>query len=361
MADFITTVERVTVGLDVSDKHSQVCVLDSEGDVMEESKIRTTPEGLTNRFKTMSPARVALEVGTHSAWVHRLLEELGHEVIVANARKLRMIFQSDTKNDKADALMLAKLARMDPELLSPIEHRSAQAQQDLAILRARDALVRTRSKLINHVRGAVKSMGGRIGAMSSHTFGNKAEGQLPECLRPALQPVLEAIRKLTEQIRQEDGAAEEAAKLRYPQTQALQQISGVGAVTSLAYVLTLGDASRFQSSRQVGAYLGLRPRQSQSGERDPELRITKAGDGLLRRLLVTSAHYILGPFGPDTDLRRWGLKLASGGKTAKKRAVVAVARKLAVLLHRLWMSGEAYDPLRNAAKSEKVEAKTVGK
>lgn len=352
MGDFTTAVGRVTVGLDVSDKHSQVCVLDSEGEVLEESKIRTTPEGLANRFKTMAPARVALEVGTHSAWVHRLIEGLGHEVIVANARKLRMIFQSDTKNDRADALMLAKLARMDPDLLSPIRHRSAQAQQDLAILRARDALVGTRSKLINHVRGAVKSMGGRIRSMSADSFGGKAEEQLPECLRPALQPVLEVIRKLTEQIRQEDRAAEEAAKLRYPQTRTLQQISGVGPVTSLAFVLTLGDADRFENSRQVGAFLGLRPRQLQSGERDPELRITKAGDGLLRRLLVSSAHYILGAFGPDTDLRRWGLKLASGGKTAKKRAVVAVARKLSVLLHRLWVTNGTYEPLRNAKQAE---------
>lgn len=351
MANLITAEGRVTVGLDVSDRHSHVCVLDSEGEVLEESKIRTTPEGVANRFKTMSPARVALEVGTHSAWVHRLLEDLGHEVIVANARKLRMIFQSDTKNDKADALMLAKVARMDPDLLSPIQHRSAQAQQDLAILRARDALVRSRSKLINHVRGAVKSMGGRIAAMSADSFGTKAEEQLPGCLRPALQPVLEVIRKLTEQIRQEDRAAEEAAELRYPQTRTLQQISGVGPVTSLAFVLTLGEAGRFESSRQVGAYLGLRPRQSQSGEHDPELRITKAGDGLLRRLLVSSAHYILGAFGPDTDLRRWGLKLASGGKTAKKRAIVAVARKLSVLLHRLWVTSGTYEPLRNAKET----------
>jgi transposase len=221
----------------------------------------------------------------------------------------------------------------------------------LAVLRARDTLVQARTKLINHVRGAVKALGGRIPGMSADAFGRKAGGSLPEGLKRALEPVLEMIRKLTEQIRVESARAEAVAKERYPQTAALQQVDGVGPVTSLAYVLTLGDPARFSKSRQVGAYLGLRPKQSQSGESDPELRITKAGDGFLRRLLVGSAQYILGPFGPDTDLRRWGLKLAGEGKTSKKRAVVAVARKLSVLLHRLWVTNQPYEPIKKVTKN----------
>jgi len=352
MAECSTGLGGVTVGLDLSDKHAQVCVLDSKGEVLEESKIRTTAEALKSRFGSMAPVRVALEAGTHSPWVSRLLAECGHEVLVANPRKLRLIYENDGKNDKVDALYLARVARLDPKLLAPIEHRSREAQEDLAVLRARDALVQARTKLINHVRGSVKAVGGRIPSMSGEIFGSKAEADLPDGLRPALAGVLEAIRTLTEQIRRADRRIEEAAHERYPQTEALRQVSGVGTLTSVAYVLTLGDPGRFSSSRTVGAYLGLRPRQSQSGESDPQLRITKAGDGFVRRLLVGSAQYILGPFGPDTDLRRWGLKLAGrGGKSAKKRAVVAVARKLSVLLHRLWVTQQEYEPLRNAKRS----------
>jgi len=144
---------------------------------------------------------------------------------------------------------------------------------------------------------------------------------------------------------------------RYPRTRLLRQVPGVGPVTALAFVLALADPSRFRSSRSVGAYLGLRPRRSDSGESMPELRITKAGNGAVRRLLVQCAQYILGPFGPESDLRGWGLKLAGrGGKRAKRVAVVAVARKLSVLLHRLWVSGENYDPLRNSKPAPKVKS-----
>lgn len=346
MAECITAMGKLTIGLDLGDKHSHVCVLNGEGEILEESRVLMTAEALRLRFRSMAPARVAMEVGTHSAWVSRLIQEEGHEVLVANARKLRLIYENDGKNDRVDALYLARLARVDPSLLSPIEHRSRQTQEDLEVLRARDALVQARTKLINHVRGAVKAMGGRIPKISGPAFGRKAEDSIPEGLKPALEPVLEAIRKLTEQIRVGDTRAEAVAKERYPQTAALQQVDGVGPVTSLAFVLTLADPTRFMKSRQVGAYLGLRPRQAQSGNSDPELKITKAGDGFLRRLLVGSAQYILGPFGPDTDLRRWGLKLAGGGKTSKKRAVVAVARKLSVLLHRLWVTNQPYEPIR---------------
>ena len=158
------------------------------------------------------------------------------------------------------------------------------------------------------------------------------------------------IGSLTETIRDYERRIERVCKESYPrETGLLQQVPGVGALTSLTFVLTLEDPDRFETSRAVGAYLGLVPAQERSGERDPQKRISKEGDEMLRRLLVSSAHYILGPFGPDSDLRRHGEKIAGrGGKNAKKRAVVAVARKLSVLLHRLWITGEAYEPLHNA-------------
>jgi len=220
---------------------------------------------------------------------------------------------------------------------------------DLAVIRSRDAVVRTRTNLINHVRGMVKSFGGRISKCSAEAFCSRALEEMPEELRPTLWAVVKTIADLSRQIRNYDKQIEAMAEQRYPEVKILRQISGVGVLTALTYVLVLEDPHRFKKSRSVGAYLGLRPRLKQSGQSDRQLRITKAGDKLLRRLLVGSGQYILGPLGPDCDLRRWGLALAArGGKNAKKRAAVAVARKLSVLLHRLWMTGEEYEPFRVA-------------
>lgn len=345
--------DKVTVGLDLGDKHTQVCVLDPDGEVIEEARVRTTPMALRRRFASVPAARVVLEAGTHSPWVSRLLEGCDHEVYVANPRKLRLIYQNDSKSDRVDAEYLARIARLDPALLAPFQHRQADTQTDLALIRSRDVLVRARTRLINHVRGAVKSGGGQLPTCSSVTFASKVPPRLPAELEPALAPLLEVIASLDEQIRSYDRRIEELAKKRYPETALLRQVPGVGALTALTYVLTLEDPARFPDPRAVGSYLGLRPRQADSGDLAPQLHITKAGDEMLRRLLVSSAHYILGPFGPDTDLRRWGLGLAErGGSRGKRLALVAVARKLAVLLLRLWITGEAYEPLRNSARRE---------
>lgn len=158
--------------------------------------------------------------------------------------------------------------------------------------------------------------------------------------------MLEMIQRLTQEIRRMDREIERLCRERYPEIERLRQVKGVGPITASCFVLTLEDPDRFETSRAVGAYLGLRPRLRNSGEHEPQLRITKGGDVLLRRLLVSGGHYILGPFGPDTDLRGCGLRLCErGGKAAKKRGTVAVARKLAVLLHRLWVTGERYQPV----------------
>lgn len=335
----------MTVGLDVSDTYTSFCMLDAEGNVLEEGRVRTTTPALARRFSDLPSCRIILEVGTHSPWITPLLADFGHEVIVANPRRVRLIAESDHKRDRTDAELLARLGRVDPALLRPIQHRGPEARHDLALLRARDALVRSRTSLINHVRGAVKATGERLPRCSADAFHRKAEGQLPVALRSLLAPIVSLIAELTARIEDYDRQVERLAE-RYPAVPVVRQVKGVGPLTSLAFVLVLEDPSRFRKSREVGPYLGLVPRQGQSGEHEPQLPITKAGDPLLRRLLVQSAHYILGPFGPDTELRRWGLRLAgSGSKRRRKRAVVAVARKLAVLLHRLWVTGEVYQPL----------------
>ncbi|MFV2045393.1 MAG: IS110 family transposase [Anaerolineales bacterium] len=259
--------------------------------------------------------------------------------------KLRAIYHNPRKDDRADAETLARLARLDPNLLSPIHHRSPQAQADLSVIRSRDALVRSRTLLINHARSIVKSTGARLPSCSAGSFARKVAPSIPEPLQPALLPILDTIASLTQQIRSYNQEVEKLCSERYPETKLLRGISGVGPLTALAYILTLEDPHRFHKSREVGPALGLVPRTDQSGGHDPQLRITKTGDTYLRRLLVGSAQYILGPFGPNCDLRRWGLKLAErGGKNAKRRAVIAVARKLAILLHHLWKTGEIYDP-----------------
>lgn len=338
----------VTAGLDVGDRSSRYCVLDATGGRIEEGRVRTTEPALRRTFTGRERARIALEVGTHSPWVSRVLAECGHEVIVANPRKLRLVYENDRKTDRTDAEYLARLARLDPKLLAPVRHRGATAQADLALLRARAALVDARTDLINHVRGAVKAVGGRIPRCATECFARKAEAHIPEALEAALLPVCDTIAWLSEQIEEQERWIEELAEVEYPVTILLRQVSGVGLLTALCYVLTLEDPTRFRRSRQVGPYLGLVPRKRDSGSSKPQLRTTKAGDPMLRRLLVQAAHHILGPFGPETDLRIWGLKLAErGGKNAKKRAIVAVARKLAVLLHSLWVTAEVYEPLRH--------------
>jgi transposase len=345
-----STASTITVGLDLGDRFCQFCELDSETGVIAEGRLRTTAEALRHQFSGRKTLRIVMEVGTHSPWVSRLLEESGHEVLVANARRVRLIYANDSKTDKVDAETLARVGRLDPTLLAPIRHRGQAAQADLARIRARDCLVRARTQLVNHVRGAVKSIGSRLPAASTPAFVRKATPQIPESLRPALQPLLDIIDILSHQIRAADRELEALARERYPEAERLRQVAGVGVITALCYILTLEDPGRFKNGRSVGAYLGLRPRQHDSGAHSPQLRITKRGDAMLRRLLVGSAQYILGPFGPDCDLRHWGLRLAErGGKNAKKRAVVAVARKLAALLYTLWVTGADYEPLRHAA------------
>jgi transposase len=343
----------MTVGLDLGDRYSYLCLIDTQsGEIVEEGRLRTTPEALRRRFASERPMRIAIETGTHSPWASRVLEECGHEVLVANARKLRLIYANKRKTDEIDAENLARLARVDPKLLYPLKHRGEDSQAHMAIVRSRQALVDCRTQLVNHVRGAVKSFGARLPKCPARSFHKRAKEHIPEALLPALGPILEQIGSLTERISDYERKLEVISKEHYPETELLRQVEGIGPLTALAFVLTLEDPYRFEKSRSVGAYLGLVPATDQSGDRDPQKRISKEGDEMLRKLLVGSAHYVLGPFGSDSDLRRHGEKIASrGGKNAKKRAAVAVARKLAVLLHSLWVSGEVYEPLRNAQGS----------
>jgi transposase len=335
-----------TVGIDLGDKVSRYAILNEGGMLVEEGSFRNQVESIGKHFGKSGRMRVAMEVGTQSAWIARELERMGHDVIVANARELKWITSSDRKNDKNDAVKLARLARADRKLLHEVEHRTAEQQVELAVIRARDALVRTRALLVNTARGVAKGFGLRLPAAITSTFGARAAAALPEPLETALGGVLEQIDALSLQLRDYGRRIEEVA-LKHPEVARLASVPGVGTLTATAFVLTLGRKERFAHSRDVGAFLGLRPQQKQSGERDPRLGISKSGDAYLRRLLVQCAHHILGPWGKDSALRQWGL--SKGGGTGKKRAVVAVARKLAVMLHRMWMTGESFKPFPKMA------------
>lgn len=345
----------MTIGVDLGDRRSDLCVLDAEARVVHRQRVATTAKSLTKALARFPAARVVLEVGTHSPWVSRRVEQLGHEAIVANPRRVRQIARAEDKDDRLDAELLARLGRADPRLLRPIRHRGEAAQRDRAVLAARESLVRARTMLVNQARGQAKALGHRLPRCGTKAFAGRMRREGLAELYPGMAALVDEIDGLSRRIRELEATIERLCAERYPETALLRQVPGVGALTALAYVLTLEDPQRFARSRTVGAYLGLRPKRRQSGDADPQLRISKAGDGFLRRLLMQSAHYILGPFGPDTDLRRFGQRLeARGGRAARKKARVAVARKLAVLLHRLWLTGEVYEPLRAAVQAEEA-------
>jgi len=340
--------EGATIGMDLGDRTSRYCALSKDGEILHEGEVPTTKAGMVEAFGPLGRVRIAIEVGTHSPWVSRLLQGLGHEIIVANPKQVKLITESTRKDDRLDAQTLARLARIDPQLLRPIQHRSDKAQAALMNIRVRAALMSARTSLVNTARGLAKSMGERLPKCDADQMGVRQAVSLPPRLQQVLEPLLKEVESLTEKIQDSDRKIEQIARKDYPETALLQQVGGVGPLIALTFVLTVEDKGRFQKSRDIGCYVGLRPRRSDSGQSQPQLRITKEGDPYLRTMLVQGAHYIISRRGPDTDLKRWGLHLAKhGGKRGKKRAVVAVARKLGILLHRLWVTGEVYEPLRN--------------
>lgn len=342
-----------TIGIDLGDKKSSVYALNrSTGEVVED-EVKMTESSLEEFFESWSPCLVVFEVGGHSRWVKRVIASLGFKVLVADPRRIALVTKNARKNDRNDAMRLAELATADLassrlELLNPVEHRSDSLQADLAILKSRDVLVVMRTRLINMIRGVVKSCGHRLRSCSTPSF-HRLKNDIPDELSLALGPLFDQLALLTKQIRAYDRTIEEVQERTYPEVGAMMKIRGVGALTAMAFRLTLGDAKRFKSSRDAAAFLGLCPKQHQSGSMNKSLGITKCGDRFTRRLLVHSAHYILGHFGEDCDLRRFGERLTKrGGKAAKKRAAVAVARKLAVVMHRIWANQSEYKPFVNS-------------
>ena len=340
-----TMVPSTTIGLDLGDQTTHGCVLDANASVRERFRFRTTRVGLQKAFSKRSTCRVVLEVGTHSPWVSRCLSAMGYEVVVANAREVQSITRSTRKNDQADAEQLARLGRSDPELLRPIRHRAEPVQRDRALLAVRRKLVATRTSICAQAQGIAKGLGDPLPRCRPEAFVKKVR-PVADCF-PGLADLTDVIELLDAKIAAIDKAIEDLCQDVYPETELLRQVSGVGPITSLTYVLTLEDPGHFATSRRVGSYLGLRPKQRDSGKRSSQLSISKEGDGELRHLLIQCAHWILHR-GCDSDLQRAGLRrIERGGAAAGKKAAVAVARKLSVVLHHLWLTGSVYEPLHH--------------
>lgn len=351
MTQSIAQPSPLTIGLDVGDRITHACVLDGTKCVVSRVSFPSTAAQLSRALEGFPGARVVLEAGSLSLWMSHYLRDQGFAVHVADPRRVQLIAQDPRKTDRRDAETLARLEAGMPELLGAVHHRGLQAQADLAIVRARDLVVGMRTKAIQHIRGMSKAFGVRLPSASSKGFSKRVREMVPVKLAFAIDPLLAQIDQLSETIRDYDQRMKVAVEERYAADVALlTQVNGVGLITATAYVLTLETPERFESSRQVGSWLGMCPKSQASGAANPQLPISKAGDSALRRLLVQCAQYILGPFGQDSDLRRFGLKLvARGGRAAKKKAVTAVARKLAVLLHSLWKRRSTYEPLRELA------------
>ena len=330
-------------GIDLHVKSSQVCVVNEAGQTTERAQIPTTEKSLARWFGGRGPMRICIEASGLSPWVARVLAEFGHEVIVANAQRVRLIAESTLKNDRVDAETLARLVRMDPKLLRPIVHRSEETQRLRGMLRVRRILVTNRTACMNTARGLLRSFGYRLpGGKAERLARGLTTGTVPEELCALAAPLIATALELDERIGILDGEVVEAGR-SFPEVERLQQVPGIGPLVALAYVLCIEDPSRFRTSRDVASFLGLRPKMRESAERSRFGSITRAGDAEMRRLLVQAAHGCLRSR-QDCDLKRWAEQLA--GRVGKKKTVVALARKLAVLLHHLWVSEQAYQPRR---------------
>lgn len=339
----------VRMGLDLGDKTSTWCAVDEAGE-LREGTVKMTPVELRGWLAGAPRCRVVMEAGAGSYWVAKLVGELGHEAIVVAANAI-VGPKRRRKNDRGDARRLMELAwDKDRKQIPQVWQRPQAYQQDLSVVRARDALMRSRSRLVHAARGLVKPYGERLGKHNPESLPKNARVELSQGVLALVEPLLAAIEQLTHQLQVYDDQIATILERRHGDAVRLNQVHGVGQVTTSVFLAVIGDPQRFRRSRDAGAYAGLVSRQEQSGAADPQLGISKCGDALLRRVLVQCAQFTLGPYGQDSDLRRWGLKLAGDGKNKarKRKAVVAVARKVAVLLHRLWISGETYEPLRQA-------------
>ena len=349
-----TTTFPRTIGMDLGSKKTAYCIVAPDSERLDEGDLETNKKSMRAFFESQPTSRVVVEASAPSRWIAELAKVHGHEVVVANPREFRVISHSHKKTDQNDARVLADFGQFRPQLLKPVKLRGLRCQLARTTLSARSQLVEQRTLIICFVRSQVRNVGESLSDCPKTSFHKSALNRLPISLRPLLTPMLKVLAEIVEQIAEYDRLIENLCTHEFPETQVLRQVPGVGPNTSLCFVATIEDPSRFAKSRDVGPYAGLASKSRSSGESNPQLPISKRGDAALRRLLVSSATYIVGPRGQDSDLKRFGARImARGDQASKSKARIAAARKLSVLLHRLLVTGEVYEPLRN---SESVAA-----
>lgn len=328
-------------GIDLHQNETEICVLDNEGALVERARIKTSRETLKRRFNGQSPMKVAMEAGGSSPWVSRLVESMGHDVVVCAPRRVRLIAESTMKTDEIDAEVLARLVRVDEGFLGRVTHRSESAQLQRGLMTSRTALVNARSKWVHSARGILRSFGFRVpGGCTSRFHQRCAKVEMPDHLRAVVQPLLNQIEQVSLEIQALNERLEDIAA-NNPVAQHLQAVPGVGTIVALYFVFSIDDPDRFQRSRDVAAFFGLRPTIRGSADVCHYGRITKEGDPEMRRLLIQAAHGMINSR-KTCALQQWALNLAA--RRGKKKALVALARKIAVLLHHLWVTGEVFQP-----------------
>jgi transposase len=343
------------IGIDIGDKKNFVCILNNKGEILFRKEILNNKEQMEEYFESIEKASIVFEVGSHSPWISRLLVAIGHDVFICNPRRLATVSQNLKKSDEEDCLILAQLLLTGKHLLKQVRHANEDKMRDFLLIKSRRALIKCRTILINTARGIVKSFGERISPnLSADAFHKYAGDTLKKETLEKIKDLIEVIGKTTEQILKYEKNIDAIIKKKYPTAQLLQSINGVGPLTSLAFVLTIDDPKKFAKSRSVGAFLGLVPRRDQSGNNDKQLPITKAGSKLLRSLLINCANYILSSKGEDNQIKRFGLKIKGDGtsKSRNNKAKVAVARKLSVIMHQLWVSNKPFGSILGKKKDE---------
>ena len=331
------------VGLDVSLKQTAVCVVDQTGKVMREGMVASDPDAIAEFVAKHAPhaARIGLETGATSTWLWTELKKKELPVICIDARHAKAALKMQiNKSDRNDAVGIARI--MQCGWYKEVRVKDLDSHAIKALLVSRALLVRMKRDLENQIRGLLKNLGLIIGRAKMTTFLARATELIAD--RPALvaavEPLLKVRAVLERQIDNLDRKVMAMAR-REPDVRRLMTVPGVGPITALCYFATIDDPSRFKQSRNVGAYLGLTTRRYASGEIDRTGRISKCGDAMLRSYLYEAANVLLTRVAKWSALKAWGMRVAKRSSLAK--AKVAVARKLAVILHRMWVNGTEFN------------------
>jgi transposase len=336
---------RVFIGLDVSLAKTAICVVDRDGAVQWQGKVSSEPRPIIERLAEWSGniELAGIEACPLSEWLHRGLREAGVPIVCIETRQAQRFLSSrPVKTDKNDARGIAEMMRLGH--YRPVHVKSLGAQSMRTTLAARMQLVSSQLQIEGTIRGLLRVYGLKIGAIHRNRFAGRVVDLLEEAALPELSAAIEPMLRVREVMRAERKAADRTLAglaRRSDLGRRLMTIPGVGPITTLAYVATIDDPGRFDSSKALGAHLGLTPRVYQSGEIDRSGQISKCGDRMMRHLLYEAASALMTRTRKWSRLRAWGISVAK--RRGMKRATVAVARKLAVIMHRIWVTGDVFE------------------